>query len=63
MTKRKATEQDIANIVAAWAVTQTHNSDASRAAWRSLPSHVQGEIHGWAADDRQRQADGITLTD
>ncbi|MFI7025252.1 hypothetical protein ACIBMZ_21310 [Micromonospora sp. NPDC049900] len=63
MSKRKATGQDLANIVSEWAVTQTHRDDATRAAWRALPPHVQGQIHGWAADERQRRADGITITD
>ncbi|RBQ03885.1 hypothetical protein DQE82_30180 [Micromonospora sp. LHW51205] len=63
MGKRKATEQDLANIVAEWAVRQIHNTDASRAAFRNLSPEAQGQIHGWAADERQRRADGITITD
>ncbi|MDM4720869.1 hypothetical protein QTQ03_15185 [Micromonospora sp. WMMA1363] len=60
---RKATEQDLAGIVAEWAVSEIHRDDNTRKAFRNLPPDVQGQIHGWAADERQRRADGITLTD
>ncbi|MEU7176532.1 hypothetical protein EEZ25_12585 [Micromonospora aurantiaca] len=63
MPKRKATEQDLANIVAEWAVREIHRDDNTRKAFRSLSPEVQGQIHGWAADERQRRADGITITD
>ncbi|SCL21364.1 hypothetical protein GA0070616_2280 [Micromonospora nigra] len=63
MARRKATSRDLANLVAEWAVTQIHRDDATRQAWRDLPAHVQGEIHGMAADERQRRADGTRITD
>ena len=61
--RRRATERDLAGIVAEWAVRQIHNTDESRAAFRSLSPEVQGEIHGLAADERERRAAGITITD
>ncbi|MEU5549188.1 hypothetical protein ABZ738_05415 [Micromonospora sp. NPDC047793] len=63
MAKRKATQQDLVNIVAQGAVELAGKSDTGRAAFRRLPATVQGEIHGRAADERQRRADGTTITD
>ncbi|WP_432051144.1 hypothetical protein [Verrucosispora sp. NA02020] len=63
MAKRKATQQDLVNIVAQGAVELAGKSDAGRAAFRRLPATVQGEILGRAADERQRRADGTTITD
>ncbi|WP_431728259.1 hypothetical protein [Verrucosispora sp. TAA-831] len=60
---RKATRQDFLNIVGRLVVERSGRDDESRRAFRALPPDVQGEIHGWAADDRQRLAEGVIFTD
>ncbi|MFY1656914.1 hypothetical protein [Micromonospora sp. WMMD1274] len=62
---RKATERDLAGIVAEHIVSSLEGAGDYRSinAFRRLPEHVQQGIADLAADERQRRAAGIKLTD
>jgi hypothetical protein len=59
---RPANEGDVRNIFAQAALKLTGGSAAGREAFRNLPAATQEEIHARAADERERQANGPTLT-
>ncbi|MDQ7910272.1 hypothetical protein RB614_37840 [Phytohabitans sp. ZYX-F-186] len=59
---RRATEEDVKNV-SAWALLKlAGRSNEGRQAFRELPPDVQEEIHVRAAAERERQANGPTLT-
>lgn len=62
MAARRVTEDDVENVKA-WALLKlAGKSDAGRQAFRALPPAQQEEIHVRAAAERERQANGPTLT-
>lgn len=59
---RPATADDLENVKAWTLLKMAGRSDAGRQALRSLPPAQQEEIHSRAAAERDRQANGPTLT-